>query len=255
MLEILNAPKQVIKANLKLLAQDYKEKTGRVVCLSCPSDIQFMISSLKQIYKMTNFEFKKNAAQYKNKKGDKTTISNNTMTDEKAIEFLKTNPERIGLFSKFPENWKELIQGEQLTEEQKQAKEAEEAAEIEAAKALKNAKAEGSGQVDLIDFIDEQEKINNIGVNKPKTVLAEEEALKASEQAAEEAGKVAFNGQGEKEDCCGDEHEGEPCEECKEKKRAELLEMKVAELKAAYPEVKYEFGMKKAEFVEQVLNQ
>lgn len=264
MLGILSAPKEVIQKNLKKLAEDYKEKTGRVVCLSCPSDIQFMISSLKQFYKMVNFEFKRNAAQYKNAKGDKTTISNNTMTDEKAIEFLKTNPERIKLFSKFPENWKELIEGKQLTEEELQAQAAEQAAELEAANALKLANA-GSGedlsqggkiegQVDLIDSIEEQGKINEIEVNEPENLSPEEEAIKASEQAAEEAANAALSGEKKTEDCCDDDHDGEPCEECREKKRAELMKMKPAELKAAYPEISYDFGMKKAQFIEKVLN-
>jgi hypothetical protein len=263
MLAILSAPKRVVQKNLKALADDYKEKTGRVVCLSCPSDIQFMISSLKQFYKMVNFEFKKNAAQYKNAKGDKTTISNNTMTDEKAIEFLKTNPERIRLFSKFPENWKELIEGEQLTEEELQAKAAEQAAELEAANALKNANADGTGedlsqggkiegQVDLIDSIEEQGKINEIEVNEPENLSPEEEAIKASEQAAEQAANVALNNEEKKEDCCDDDHDGEPCEECKEKKRAELMKMKLADLRKAYPEVK---ATSIKTFVEQVLNQ
>ncbi len=271
MLAILSAPKEVIQKNLKALADDYKEKTGRVVCLSCPSDIQFMISSLKQFYKMVNFEFKKNAAQYKNAKGDKTTISNNTMTDEKAIEFLKTNPERIALFSKFPENWMELIEGEQLTEEELQAKAAEQAAELEAANALKNANADGTGegQVDLIDSIEEQGKINEIEVNELENLSPEEEAIKASEQAAEEAANAALNSSEEvevteeqleavdedgykKEECCEDDHDGEPCEECKEKKRAELMKMKLADLRKAYPEVK---ATSIKIFVEQVLNQ
>ena len=39
---------------------------------------------------MSKFKFKSPYAQYKNKKGDKYTISNSTMTDEKAIEFLST---------------------------------------------------------------------------------------------------------------------------------------------------------------------
>ena len=192
MLGILNAPKQVIQKNLKLLAEDYKEKTGRVVCLNCPSDIQYMISSLKQIYKIMNFEFKRNAAQYKNKKGDKTTISNATLTDEKAIEFLKTNPERIGLFSKFPENWQELIKEEPLSEEELEAKKAEQAA--------------------------------NEALNEGK----------------------------KEEDCCDESTEEAPCEECKEKKRQELSKMKLADLRAAYPEIK---ATSIKDFVEKVVNQ
>ena len=262
MLGILNAPKQVIQKNLKLLAEDYKEKTGRVVCLNCPSDIQYMISSLKQIYKIMNFEFKRNAAQYKNKKGDKTTISNATLTDEKAIEFLKTNPERIGLFSKFPENWQELIKEEPLSEEELEAKKAEQAAELKAAEALKGINEAGGedltqggkieGQTDLIDSIDEQEKINDLKVEDAETLSPEEEALKASEQAAEQAANEALNEGKKEEDCCDESTEEAPCEECKEKKRQELSKMKLADLRVAYPEIK---ATSIKDFVEKVVNQ
>ena len=107
--QILQGNEKEILANIKILAEDYFQKTGRKVCRTCPSDIRFMILSLKNIYQMTKFSFKKPLAQYKNKKGDRTTISNSTMTDEKAIEFLKTNPERIKLFAKFPSNWEQLL--------------------------------------------------------------------------------------------------------------------------------------------------
>ncbi len=58
---------------------------------------------------MVQFKFKRHAAMYKNKKGDKVTISNGNLTDEKAIEFLRTNPERISLFAEYPSNWETLI--------------------------------------------------------------------------------------------------------------------------------------------------
>ena len=150
MLKILKSSDKVIKENLKLLAKDYKEKTGRKVCLTCPSDIAYMILSLKNYYKMTNFEFKRERAQYKNKKGDTTTISNNTMTDERAIEFLKTNPKRIELFSKFPENWKKMLKGEIETPEQAEARLAAEAelAIAEAAKGTEETEEEIQARLD-----------------------------------------------------------------------------------------------------------
>lgn len=237
MLEILSASKEVIKANLNLLAKDYTEKTGRKVCLTCPSDIAYMILSLKHHYKMTNFEFKRNAAQYKNKKGDKTTISNGTMTDEKAIEFLRTNPERIKLFSKYPEGWEELLKKPKMTDEQIEEKLAIQA-EIEAAEA---AKKEG-----LISPIDEEmiaasekgesEKkvdVNEIKVNDAETLSPEEEALKASEQAAEEAAKAALSGS-------------------ETKTKEDLMKMKLSELREAYPEIK---ATSIKDFVDKVLNQ
>lgn len=127
--EILNGTKKDISANINLLAKIYTEKTGRKVCKTCPSDVQYMILSLKNIYQMTQFKFSRHAAMYKNKKGDKTTISNGTMTDKKAIEFLKTNPKRIELFSEYPSDWKELLAGKK--KEGKKEKELRLAAEAE----------------------------------------------------------------------------------------------------------------------------
>ena len=84
---------------------------------------------------MTQFKFKRHAAQYKNKKGDRTTLSNSNMTDEKAIEFLNTNPERIRLFSDFPSNWETLIL-DGLDSETEAEKEKRLAAEAEVAAAM-----------------------------------------------------------------------------------------------------------------------
>ncbi len=58
---------------------------------------------------MTNFRLRKPNVIYKLAKHQPQTISNNSMSDELAIAFLKIRPERIDLFSKFPENWEELI--------------------------------------------------------------------------------------------------------------------------------------------------
>lgn len=119
-IEVLNGSKQGVIDNIELLSKDYRAKTGRKVCKTCPSDVQYMLLTLKNIYKMANFKFRKHAAMYKDKKGDKTTISNGNLTDEKAIAFLKTNPERIKLFLEYPSNWKKLIEGEQETKEEQE---------------------------------------------------------------------------------------------------------------------------------------
>lgn len=67
----------------------------------------------------TNFRFKKPNVQYKNKKGATSTISNNVMTDELALEFLKTNPSRIILFSEYPKDWRKLIEAPEETAKEK----------------------------------------------------------------------------------------------------------------------------------------
>ena len=109
--EILNKSSYT-KKDLNTMYLGYKEITGRVVCLSCKGEVANMILTLKNYFKMTNFKFKSPLAQYKNKKGDTSTISNSNMNDEKAIEFLRTRPERIELFVEYPENWKELLSNE-----------------------------------------------------------------------------------------------------------------------------------------------
>ncbi len=58
---------------------------------------------------MTNFKLNKPLVIYKIERGKVGTISNSKMTDALAIQFLTINPDRISLFSDFPENWKELI--------------------------------------------------------------------------------------------------------------------------------------------------
>lgn len=204
--EALNGTPKDIKANIDLLAKAYKVETGRDVCRSCPSDVQYMILSLKNIYKMTQFRFKRDVARYKNKQGDKECIYNGNLTDEKAIEFLKTNPERISLFSKYPSNWEQmLIDG--VDSETEEEKEARLAAEAEA-EALKNSKTgQGSGE-------------GNEGGSDEET---EEE--KAARLAAEEEARKAAEGDGNK----GNEEKP---------KREDLMKMQLKELRAKYPDIK-----------------
>lgn len=199
MLKILNGTKEDIRKNIEILAKDYFEKTGRKVCRTCPSDIQYMILSLKNIYKMTNFAFKKHAAQYKNKKGDRTTISNSTMTDERAIEFLKTNPKRIELFGTYPKNWKKLVSGKAETPEQIEARLA-----IEAELAL----AAEANKKDGLKVV-------------PKETEAEKQIRLSAE--AEAAAIAAASGSS-----------GETPEQIE----ARLMKMKLGELRKEYPEVK-----------------
>ena len=109
--EILESPKAVIKQHIHQLADDYKRLTNyrHNPCLSCSDEVNNMLIFLKQSYMATQFEFKLPKVIYKIKQGDGRTISNDKMTDELAIDFLKTKPSRIELFSKYPEDWKLLI--------------------------------------------------------------------------------------------------------------------------------------------------
>lgn len=150
--EILEGTNQDIKDNIELLAKDYLEKKGKKLNKGCPSCVKEMVLTLKLYYMKTRFAFKRNAASYKNKKGDKVTISNSTMTDEKAIEFLRTKPERISLFSVFPKDWKKLIKE---MPEQRDARIAAQA-EIEAAEEAKKeaGNKEEGGQEETTDETD-----------------------------------------------------------------------------------------------------
>ena len=128
---------------------------------------------------MTNFKFKRPAAQYKNKKGDRVTISNSTMTDEKAIAFLKTKPSRIELFSEYPSNWKEMLKKDYKpeTEEAKKKRiaveaeaEAKKKADEEAeAKAKAEAKAEARIPADEVS--PEKAKVLEVESQKEDALL------------------------------------------------------------------------------------
>lgn len=111
MKDILSLPRKEMLAHINELAEDYLKLTGRRVCKSCAADVNFMLTTLKTHYKMTNFQLKKTNAIYKLQIGSARTISNNVMTDELAIEFLSIRKERIDVFSKYPENWEELVDG------------------------------------------------------------------------------------------------------------------------------------------------
>ena len=200
-IDILESTNKEITANLDLLAEDYLEKTGKKVCRSCPSDMQLMILELKNIYNMTQFRFQKPSVQYKNKKGDKTTISNSTMTDKKAIEFLKTNPERIRLFSEYPSNWEELLKGGKP--ESAKAKKARLAAEAEA-----------------------------------EAVQAEKARLAAEAEANKKGSGNETETEAEKEARLLDEEEAEAIAAEKEALGKELSKQSLADLRKTYPEIK-----------------
>jgi len=57
----------------------------------------------------SQFQLDKPQVIYKIEKGGSRTISNQSMTDELAVEFLNINPDRIRLFSKYPENYSDML--------------------------------------------------------------------------------------------------------------------------------------------------
>lgn len=118
------------RANHNILEKLYYDLKGRKLNRSCSACVNEMLLTLKHHFNMSQFKFKSPFAQYKNKRGDKVTISNSTMNDERAIEFLITNPERIKLFDKFPLNWKSLL-NEDYEEESEEEREVRLAIEAE----------------------------------------------------------------------------------------------------------------------------
>lgn len=223
-IEILKGNDKLIFKNIDLLAKIYSDKLEKKVNRTCPSCVRVMILTLKNFYKMVNFRFKRPAASYKNAKGDKTTISNSTMTDEKALIFLKTNPERIKLFSEFPSNWRKLIKGEIETEEQKEARIAGEAEAIEAAKQAAEAANAGLTEEETVEEIvskdnPSEEELKAVDEDGYKTEGSiEEEARLAAEAATAEAVEVAVGSS--------------------KVSKEELLKMNLSDLREKYPEVK-----------------
>ncbi|MEM9076296.1 MAG: hypothetical protein AAGC43_04615 [Bacteroidota bacterium] len=95
--------------HLDELSDEYFKLTGRKVCKSCESDLQNMLNTLKSNYMESNFQLKSATVIYKIKKGEAETITNGSMTDEKALKFLSVDKSRAKVFSKLPENWEELV--------------------------------------------------------------------------------------------------------------------------------------------------
>lgn len=110
--EILKLPRTSLKPYGIELADAYWQIFQLKVCLSCTGDVAEMLYKLKKHFEMTQFELKKPNVIYRISKGTPYTISNDVMSDELAIEFLRGNAERIALFSKYPDNWVELVKVE-----------------------------------------------------------------------------------------------------------------------------------------------
>lgn len=156
---------------------------------------------------MTQFKFKRHAAQYKNAKGDRTTISNGNLTDEKAIEFLRTNPARISLFAVYPSNWETILIDGAKKETPKQLKarlaiEAElQAANEAAADKEAKAKAAAAGTTSPEAAAGTSEKTSPEAGNEAEGNLdeteEEKEARLAAEAAEKEAAKAAASAEAE----------------------------------------------------------
>jgi len=119
MTAILNSSHETIQKNLELIKEDYKRVFKKDLCASCPTGVREAIFKLKYYYNMSQFRLSSPKGHYKIKKGARSTIHNGNLTDELAIEFLKISHERIKLFSEYPSNWKELVEGNKETDEER----------------------------------------------------------------------------------------------------------------------------------------
>lgn len=113
----------------RILLNHYKELFSADLCLSCPGTFSRMIIKLKKYYNMSNFELKGDSMTYRISKKSPKIINNNIITDELAIEFISVYPEkRILKFSKYPKNWKELVEeylGQEIVEPEPEKPETE----------------------------------------------------------------------------------------------------------------------------------
>lgn len=120
LIELLSIPYSELITNKSLqdeILEFYKFIYDVKTCTSCKNKFQKYYDKLMVdgIDKMTikvdsNFKLRSDIGVLQINFGDGVFISKYYSPDELCIEFLKANPNRISLFEKYPENWKELIQ-------------------------------------------------------------------------------------------------------------------------------------------------
>lgn len=114
-------PDELVNRHLKEVFSLYQELFGEV-CTGCPTKIAGYINRIKNHTKSKTME--KQKSNYRLKKGAIIPIpgtslaySNENLTDEVALKFLKKNPARKQLFTVLPDNVDELIEGNAKTKE------------------------------------------------------------------------------------------------------------------------------------------
>lgn len=116
--EIANNWKAADNSSLSILTTWYQHQTGKTLdCFNCDgkkqryfSEVIAYLSNIKTTgMKVTSkWKLKSNNA-YPLTFGGGEFISNAAMTDEKAIAFLKENPNRIQVFSEYPSDWAQKV--------------------------------------------------------------------------------------------------------------------------------------------------
>ena len=150
MIDLLNGSEAVIRKNIDIIAEEYKKAFNKNLCKSCPASIALSLIQLKRHYMTCQFKFKRPIAQYKIKKGDKATIHNGNITDEKAIEFLKVRSSRIELFSEYPKDIEIIVKFGSLEAYEAAKAEEEAIAKAAAEAAAEAAKAGDEGKSDTV---------------------------------------------------------------------------------------------------------
>lgn len=131
LIELLAIPYDELVSNKELkneLTEFYKEIYGVKACSSCKDKFPTYYKDLMQ-NGVDKLEAKENAAsnQFKLRAniggvqinfGDGDFISTEHAPDNLCIEFLRANPNRISLFEVYPENWKDLINNENETDDE-----------------------------------------------------------------------------------------------------------------------------------------
>ncbi|PZR18862.1 MAG: hypothetical protein DI539_16110 [Flavobacterium psychrophilum] len=83
-----------------------------MACTSCKKKKNIEVVAevaIPEITHSSQFKLKSVLGAIQMSFGSGQFITNTVLTDELALEFLKSNPNRISMFSEYPENWKELI--------------------------------------------------------------------------------------------------------------------------------------------------
>ena len=119
--ELLNEPFEAINNDiekLQRLVQYYQHIYGVESCIGCSgkNKYQQIYSTLKnegisimENKENTSFEFNKGVTLVPITFGGNKFITPATLTDELALEFLANNENRISLFAKYPEDWKDHV--------------------------------------------------------------------------------------------------------------------------------------------------
>lgn len=84
-------------------------------CTNCKkknNTVEKMTVTKDETATVSKFKMRNNTGVHQISFGSGLFISNGNLTDELAFDFLKENPNRISLFEVFPEDWKELLNGE-----------------------------------------------------------------------------------------------------------------------------------------------